>query len=408
MIAFEPTEEQKMISLAVASFAKDVLRPKLREHEAARAVDEPTRRIAFELGFGTAGLSEAAGGAGVGLGTLVLMEEEAAYGDSAASLGFGGPGLFGLALTELADEETQKRLLAPFVAEGGHARFAAVAWGERNTPSDPDAAHLPTRASKTEDGYAISGQKAYVGNAGLAETILVFAEIDPAKRWEEGGLGAFVVRASEPGVSVVERHDTLGLDAANFGVLRFDGVTVKEADRIGEGERFGAGLARFFAKAALLVAARQTGLSRAALDTTREYVETRKAFGKPIGHFQAVAFTVADRAIDVEAAKVMVLRAAAAWDSNENDAEALLVTAQAVSFCHEAAMRAAGDGVQLFGGAGFMRDYPLEKWMRDAKQLAVTGLTAEQADQLALACELGGPLDLSSILPSGDAQSTFL
>ena len=150
------------------------------------------------------------------------------------------------------------------------------------------------------------------------------------------------------------------------------------------------------------------GLSRAAFEVTRAYVAERRAFGKPVAHFQAVAFTVADRAMDVDAARVLVHRAAWLWDQNEDENAALLATARAVSFAHQAAMRCGDDGVQLHGGAGFMRDYPVEKYMRDAKQLALCGLPTACADQLAAAIELGREPDLGLVLPWPDSQGAFL
>jgi alkylation response protein AidB-like acyl-CoA dehydrogenase len=121
-----------------------------------------------------------------------------------------------------------------------------------------------------------------------------------------------------------------------------------------------------------------------------------------------VAFTLADRAMDVDAARNLVWRAAWLWDTGAPENDALLATAYAISFTHEAAMRAGDDAVQLHGGAGFMRDYPVEKLMRDAKQLQLCGMTAEQADQLAAAIELGRPLDPGAILPSAETQNAFV
>jgi alkylation response protein AidB-like acyl-CoA dehydrogenase len=143
------------------------------------------------------------------------------------------------------------------------------------------------------------------------------------------------------------------------------------------------------------------------MEVTREYVANRKAFGKPIGHFQAVAFNVADRTMDVEAARGLVWRAASLWDQNQ-ESEALLASAHAIAFAKEAAMRAGDDGVQLHGGSGFIRDYPVEKWMRDAKQLQLCVMTSSQADALAAAVTLGVPLDVGQILPTAETQPTFV
>jgi alkylation response protein AidB-like acyl-CoA dehydrogenase len=189
-------------------------------------------------------------------------------------------------------------------------------------------------------------------------------------------------------------------------------VVVPESARLVGGGDFTATLVRFFARHAVVVAARGVGLARAAFEITREYVDTRTAFGKPIGHFQAVAFTIADRAMDVDAGRGLVWRAAAAWDALDrgegDEKECLLRSAHAIAFTHEAAMRCGDDGVQLHGGAGFMRDYPVEKLMRDAKQLGLCGMTAQHADQLAGAIAIGVAVDPGLVLPTAETQSAFV
>ena len=176
----------------------------------------------------------------------------------------------------------------------------------------------------------------------------------------------------------------------SVGSVVLDCVAVAEEARLTGGESFSASLLRFLAKEALLVAARAVGLSREALGVTRDYVDTRHAFGKPIGHFQAVAFTVADRAMDVESARALVHRAAAAWDTGLPERECLLRTGYAVSFALEAVMRAGDSAVQLHGGAGFMRDYPVEKLMRDAKILQIYEGTSQIQRMVIAKTLLGG------------------
>jgi alkylation response protein AidB-like acyl-CoA dehydrogenase len=197
------------------------------------------------------------------------------------------------------------------------------------------------------------------------------------------------------------------LSCADFGELSLENAKVSAADRLDGGTDFVAATIRFFAKYSLVIAARQVGLARSAFDISREYCDIRKAFGKPIGHFQAVAFTLADRHIDAESAREMCRRAAWAWDNAKEQSLALLWTAQAVSHAHDAAMRCGDDAVQLHGGAGFMRDVIVEKLMRDAKQIALTGATAEQMDQLAAAVDLGIKLDPALVLPTPDTQAVF-
>jgi alkylation response protein AidB-like acyl-CoA dehydrogenase len=417
MISFEPTEDQKLMVESVAQFARTTLRPKIRDFEKERGLPEAVRRTAHELGLGLVALPESVGGAGLGMSTAVMLEEEIAWGDPGAGFAFGGPGAFGFAVTELGTTEQARAALAPFTSDGGHARFGAVAWGEAKANAERPG--MSTTATPADGGgWKLDGAKAYVVNADRAESFVVFAQVDAAKGWR--GIGAFLVDTSAKGLTIAARDASLGLDVASFGGITLDGVVVPASARLegraGHGD-FDAALVRFFARQALVVAARGVGLSRAAFEITREYVDGRKAFGKPIGHFQAVAFTVADRAMDVDAARVLVWRAAAAWDAFDaaDDAhragaekEALLRTAHAVAFTHEAAMRCGDDGVQLHGGAGFMRDYPVEKLMRDAKQLGVCAMTAEHADQLAACVELGVPADPGLVLPTAETQNAFV
>lgn len=384
MIGFAPGDDHKLLIDASQKLAK-ALGERARETEKSGLAPD-LASAAKELGVGVAHLAEAMGGAGLGLVGGVLLEEEIAAGDPAAALALGGTGAFALAMSELGSAA-----LARDVEAG------AVAFGEPRPHRDRPG--LSTVATKTSDGFVLRGEKAYVLGADRAERFVVFAQVDEAVGCD--GIGAFLVSRGDR-VKPTARVRTLGLDAASFGGLLLDGargelLTVDAPSML-----------RFFVKHALLNAARCVGLARAAFDVTRTYVEQRRAFGKPVAHFQAVAFTVADRAMDVEASRALVWRAAWLWDSGDDENAALLASARAITLAHETAMRAADDGVQLHGGAGFMRDYPVEKMMRDAKQLQLCGLTAEHADQLAAAIELGRPVDPAHVLPSADSQNAFV
>ena len=411
MISFEPTEDQQLMVESVAAFAKNTLRPKIREFEKERGVSEAVRKTAHELGLGLVALPESVGGAGLGMMTAALLEEEVSWGEPSAGFAFGGPGAFGFAILELGTTEQAKAALAPFTASGGHSCFGAVAWGE--TKANKERAGFTTTATKCDAGWTLDGTKAYVVNADRAQHFIVFAQVDLTAGWR--GLGAFLVDKGASGLEVLARETTLGLDAVSFGGIQLTGVVVPDSARLLGGADFNAALVRFFARHAVVVAARGVGLSRAAFDVTREYVDGRKAFGKPIGHFQSVAFTVADRAMDVDAGRGLVWRAASAWDvydagdrNAKDEKECLLRSAHAVAFVHEAAMRCGDDGVQLHGGAGFMRDYPVEKLMRDAKQIGLCGMTAEHADQLAGAVAIGAPIDPGLVLPTPETQNAFV
>ncbi|MEZ4315331.1 MAG: acyl-CoA dehydrogenase family protein, partial [Polyangiaceae bacterium] len=299
MISFEPSEEQQLIQQSVADLAKSALAPRVREAEKARAVAEDVRRSAYEMGIGLMSLPEACGGQGLGLVASVLVEEELGAADAAAAFGLPGPGAFGRAVLELGTEAQAETLLADFGADGGESRFGAVAWSEPGPCKE--RAGFVTIAAKIDGGYLLRGKKAFVTNAHAADRFLVFAQLDPQKGW--GGIGAFVVRKDNPGLAVGARHDTLGLDAADFGEISLNDALVTEDDRLLGGDDFTRAALRFFAKQALVVAARAVGVARFAFEIAREHCDTRKAFGKPIGHFQAVAFALSDRHMDVESAR---------------------------------------------------------------------------------------------------------
>jgi alkylation response protein AidB-like acyl-CoA dehydrogenase len=416
MIDFEPSEEQRLVRESVADFARSAIRPRVRETEKARGVAPDVRRLAHEMGIGLMAVPESAGGQGLGMVTTVLVEEELGAADAGAAFALPGPGAFGTAVVELGTAEQAAALLADFAGEDGADRFGAVAWSEP-APNKARAGFVTT-AERGEGGYVLSGKKAFVINAHLADRFVVFAQVEADKGW--GGLGAFVVRRGDTGLVIGARHDTLGLDAADFGEIELRGVVVPEAMRLDGGGDFTRAALRFFAKRALVTASRAVGLARFAFDLAREHCETRSAFGKPIGHFQAVAFGLADRHMDVDAARWLVWRAASAWDAitmgetpkpppqaSLPEDRALAATAQAAASALEAAMRTADDCVGLHGGSGFIRDVVAEKLMRDAKQLALTCPTAEQLDQLAAALDLGAPLDPALVLPTPDAQAIF-
>ena len=403
MICFEPNDEQRLLRDAVAQFAKTCIRPRMREIEKLREAPEDLRKAAHEMGLGLMQVPRAQGGQGLPLTTSVLIEEELGHADAGAAFGLAGPGAMAFALTELGTEEQKNRYLASFTKPDGHSRFGAVAWSEAKPHRERFG--FSTIARKVPGGFLLSGTKSFVDRAGVAQTYVVFAQVEEARGWE--GIGAFVVEADNPGLRIGERHATLGLDAAHFGEIVLDGAQVGEDARLLPQGDFTLAVLRFFSKHSLVVAARAVGVARAAFELARDYCETRVAFGKPIGHFQAVAFTLAGRLMDVESARSLVLRAAWAWDAGLPELEAIAMTANAVAHAQEACMRAADDAVQLHGGSGFMRDYPVEKLMRDAKQLALCMQTGEQADQVFGAIALSTKLDPALVLPTPETQAVF-
>ncbi len=402
MIDFEPSEEQRMMRDAVAQFAKASIAERVREIEGAREVPEDIRKAAHEMCLAGAALPAAAGGQGLGWVTAVLLEEELGRVDAAVACALPGPGGLGRAVVELAPEEDAKEILAPYFEADAWGRFGAVAWSEAQP--NRERAGMSTLATPDGDSWKLTGNKSHSMAAGRADRFLVFAQVDERAGWQ--GMGAFIVMADDAGVTLQPRARTLGLDAVWFGGATFEGARGR---RVGSavGAAFVQATLRYFTKQSLLIGARAVGLAHSAFELAREYCDTRVAFGKPIGHFQAVAFNLADRLMDVESARWMLWRAAWSWDTGLDERECLLLSAQAVAHALEVAMVCGDDCVSLHGGMGFIRDALAEKLMRDAKQLALCGPSSEQFDQLAAAMELGGDVDAGLVLPTPDAQAIF-
>lgn len=401
MIDFEPTAEERMVKDAVAELVRTKFRP--REFEALGKVPDELCKMAHEMGLSSLSIPEECGGQGLPLLTRVLVEEELGFGDAGAAFALPGPGALGSAMTELGTIEQQQRMLSPYTQPDAALKFGAVAFSEAEPHRERPG--FSAIAQRVDGGYELSGKKSFVRNAGNAHSYVVFAQVEENLGWE--GIGAFLVQSDNPGLKAGARHSTLGLDAARFGEITLDAARVSNDDRLMGGDDFTLSTLRFFSKESLVVAARAVGLARSAFELARDYCDTRKAFGKPIGHFQAIAFTLADRLMDVESARALVLRAAWAWDKGLGDKRAISMSANAVAHSLEAAMRCADDAVQLHGGAGFIRDYLVEKLMRDAKQLALCIQTAEQADQIFGAIELGAKLDPALVLPTPETQAVF-
>jgi alkylation response protein AidB-like acyl-CoA dehydrogenase len=388
MIDFSLPEDLQMVQEMVRKFAAEVLRPKAREWETKRAVPDDLRKRFHELGVALCDVPEAAGGMGMGMLAAAVVHEELAFGDPGAAVALWAPHLAGAAIVELGTAEQQKRLLERF---GAADTLGAVAWSERGTGL-PEAG-FATTAKKVGDGWILDGEKAFVVNGGTAAVLVVFAQVDAKKGWN--GIGAFVVDGKQ--VTAGPRCEWLGLETVQAASLKLAGVRVAEADRLAGGDVL-AGTRRMFARAAVMTAARQVGLARAAYEYALAYTQERVAFGKPVAHFQAISFTLAELAMEVDAARWLVWRAAVELDKGAADAAAW--AAKASVQANATAWRVADDGVQLLGGAGYVKDHPVEKWLRDTKTLALLGPSDETQQLVVAGHALGKPEELGPGVPS--------
>jgi acyl-CoA dehydrogenase len=287
----------------------------------------------------------------------------------------------GLALTpiQIAGNEEQKAKFLRPVAE--NAQLAAFCLTERKAGSDAGA--IKTTALPDGDDFVINGQKCFITSGSLAEIMIVFALTDPDKG--PRGVSVIVVPADTPGIRVTKVEDKMGQRASNTAELTFENVRVPQANLLGKrGRGFPIALSTLdFGRSG--VAALSVGLARAALETATTYAKEREQFGAPIIMNQGVSFMLADMAMKVEAARLLAWQAAWLADQGER---ATLESAMAKCFASDTAMDVATSAVQIFGGNGYMRDYPVEKLMRDAKLLQIYEGT-NQIQRMIIARQLG-------------------
>ena len=299
---------------------------------------------------------------GTGTGTLLMLAtiEEIAKTCATSALILTVQELGALAL-KLAGTEEQRERYLPQLASG--ERLAAYALTEAGSGSD--SAAMLTRAVRDGDDYVLDGQKRFITNAGVAGLYTVFAKTDPAAG--HGGITCFLVEAEMPGFEVLRLEPKMGISGSTTGELSFDGVRVPVANRIGaEGEGFRIAM-RVLDRSRPGVAAQALGIAQGATDYALEYARTRETMGKPIGEHELIAAKLADMETQCEAARGLLYRFGQLVDSGVEEAALTKPSAQAKLFCSDVAMRVTTDAVQILGGYGYIREYPVERMMRDAK-----------------------------------------
>jgi len=381
VIDFELTEDQIALRDMAHEFAATEMRPKAAAYDQGHTFPEDVMRKAFEVGFLTCTVPAEFGGVGLGDLDTAIVSEELAWGCAgmyttmmANSLAFTPLLLFGT-------DEQKRRLFAPFLK--GMA-FASYCLTEREAGSDTSA--IKTTARKNGSDYVINGSKCFITNGGVASLYVVFANTAPEKG--PRGLSVFAVTRDTPGITVGKVEDKFGHRASNTTELFFEDVRVPAANLIGrEGLGFIVAM-RTFDKTRAAVGSAGIGIGRAALEYAVDYAKTRVQFGKPIATFQATAFKLAQMAMDLEAARLAVWRAAWLMDKGKPNGKE-----SAIAKClgSDVAMRNALEALQIFGGYGYMKDYPIEKLVRDAKLLQIYEGTNE-IQRLVISRDVIGPI----------------
>jgi acyl-CoA dehydrogenase len=357
---FDLTDEQREIRDVCRDFAAREIRP------IALEVDEADTEMPWDVWYKAAGLGLTSfmlpteyGGAGLtDCLTGCIVQEELCYGCSGIGNLITSGGFFAEPILVLGSEKQKRRWIEPLA--GDRPPLGALATTE--PASGSDAASIQTVAERKGEGYVLRGQKTWISNGGLAEYYVVFATIAPGTRAR--GVTAFVVERGDGGVTFGPPMKKMGQRAILNAEMFLEDVEVPADRRLGEeGEGF-SGLMQTFDRSRITLGAAATGLARAALEYAVEYAKTREQFGKPIGEHQAVAFRLADMATRVDAARLLVWRAARLVDAGQEVAKE---AAMAKLFASETAMWCTWAAVQTLGGWGYSREYPVEKWMRDAK-----------------------------------------
>jgi alkylation response protein AidB-like acyl-CoA dehydrogenase len=357
---FDLTDEQREIRDVCRDFAAREIRP------IALEVDEADTEMPWDVWYKAAGLGLTSfmlpseyGGAGLtDCLTGCIVQEELCYGCSGIGNLITSGGFFAEPILVLGSEEQKRRWIEPLA--GDRPPLGALATTE--PASGSDAASIQTVAERKGEGYVLRGQKTWISNGGIAEYYVVFATIDPGTG--SRGVTAFVIQRGDEGVTFGPPMKKMGQRAIVNAEMFLEDVELPEDRRLGEeGEGF-SGLMQTFDRSRVTLGAAATGLARAALEYAVEYAKTREQFGKPIGEHQAVAFRLADMATRVDAARLLVWRAARLVDAGQEVAKE---AAMAKLFASETAMWCTWAAVQTLGGWGYSREYPVEKWMRDAK-----------------------------------------
>lgn len=361
MIGFQLTDEQKALQELARDFAQNEIAPIAPQLDKTGEYPYALLKKAHSLGLLNLTIEEAYGGGGLGWFEACLVGEEFAAACAGVTTAANANELALTPFHLAASEEQKKKWIVPIAKEGGLAAFAVTEPG-----AGSDVVAMRTRAVKQRDEYILNGTKHFITNGDVAQLLTVFAVTDPAKKHK--GISAFAVPADLRGITRTHMGDKMGHRASDTAEIVFEDVHVPAANLLGkEGDGFKIAM-ETFDRTRIGIGAAGVGVARASLDASLKFVKERQQFGQPVANFQGVQFMLADMAMKVETARLMVWYAA--WLTDQNMAYAY-ATAIAKCYGSDVAMQVATDAVQLHGGYGYMAEYKVEKYMRDAKLLQI-------------------------------------
>jgi alkylation response protein AidB-like acyl-CoA dehydrogenase len=365
---FDFTETQLMIQETARKFAEDELAPTAAERDEKEEFPYEGVKKLGELGFMGMMVPEQYGGAGLDTISYVLAMEEISKVDASCGVIMSvNNSLVCYGLNEWGTEEQKQKFLVPLAAG---KMLGAFALSEPEAGSD--ASNQKTIAERSGNEYIINGTKNFITNGANADVILVIATTDKTKG--SHGISTFIVEKGSSGFSIAKKEKKLGIRSSDTVSLSFQDCRVPASNRIGE-EGFGFKFAmKTLDGGRIGIASQALGIAQASLSASIQYAKQRKAFGKPISDFQAIQFMIADMATKIDAARLMTLKAAALKDTNKPFGQ---MSAMAKLYASKVAVDAALDAIQIHGGYGYIKEYNVERYLRDAKITEIYEGTSE-------------------------------
>ncbi|HEU4562418.1 MAG TPA: acyl-CoA dehydrogenase [Longimicrobium sp.] len=351
------SEDEVMFRDLVRQFANDEVRPRVHAMDEAQKMDPALISQFFELGLMGIEVPEELGGTGSSFFTAALVVEELSRVDASVGVFVDVQNtLVNNAFLRWGSEELKAKYLPQLCAE----KVGAYALSEAGSGSDAFA--LATRAVQADGGFRLTGRKLWITNGGEAEIFIIFANVSPEQGYK--GITAFIVEKEFAGFSVGKKEDKLGIRASSTTELILEDVFVPAENVLGEVGKGYKTAIETLNEGRIGIGAQMIGIGQGALDATVKYVQEREQFGKRIGDFQGVQFQIAQMAVELEAARLMVYNAARLKDAG---LPFLQEAAMGKLFSSQVAQRISSTAIDLFGGYGFTREYPVEKFYRDSK-----------------------------------------
>jgi alkylation response protein AidB-like acyl-CoA dehydrogenase len=365
---FELPEELVEIQRTVRELCQAEVAPHARAWDKSGDFPWAVVKQLGQLGLMGIAVPEAYGGAGLGaMATAVVIEEIARWDGSLALTVASHNGLGQGHILRFGSEAQRQRWIPP-LARGEKL----AAWGLTEPGSGSDASGLRSTAVRRGERWVLNGAKTFITQGTVGDTFVILALTDPGRR--QHGITAFVLDKDTPGFTQRRIHDKLGMRSSDTAELHLEDVEVEDDRRIGEVNRGFLDTLQILDKGRITIGALAVGLGRGALEEARKYALERKTFGKPIAEHQAISFMLSDMATELDAARLLVRRAAAVCDAGRPFARE---AAMGKLFASEAAMRATSKAIQIHGGYGYTQDFPVERYFRDAKLCEIGEGTSE-------------------------------